>query len=44
MELCQELFDDVVIPASEVIGTVDDGWTVATRLLVHERMAVGVGR
>jgi alkylation response protein AidB-like acyl-CoA dehydrogenase len=43
MEFCQEFFDDVAIPASDVVGEVDDGWTVATRLLVHERAAVGGG-
>jgi alkylation response protein AidB-like acyl-CoA dehydrogenase len=43
LEFCQEFFDDVPIPASDVIGEVDDGWTVATRLLVHERDAVGGG-
>jgi len=43
MEFCQEFFDDVVIPVSDVVGEVDDGWTVATRLLVHERNAVGGG-
>jgi alkylation response protein AidB-like acyl-CoA dehydrogenase len=42
-EFCQEFFDDVVIPASDVIGDVDDGWTVASRLLYHERDAVGGG-
>jgi alkylation response protein AidB-like acyl-CoA dehydrogenase len=43
MEFCQEFFDDVVIPATDVIGEVDDGWTVASRLLLHERSAVGGG-
>jgi alkylation response protein AidB-like acyl-CoA dehydrogenase len=43
MEFCQEFFDDVAIPVSDVVGEVDDGWTVATRLLVHERNAVGGG-
>ena len=43
LEFCQEFFDDVPIPAADVIGEVDDGWTVATRLLVHERNAVGGG-
>ena len=42
-EFCQEFFDDVPIPAADVLGSVDDGWTVATRLLVHERAAVGGG-
>jgi alkylation response protein AidB-like acyl-CoA dehydrogenase len=43
MEFCQEFFDDVPIPAANVIGEVDDGWTVATHLLVHERLATGGG-
>ena len=43
MEFCQEFFDDVAVPASAVVGEVDDGWTVATRLLLHERAAVGGG-
>lgn len=43
MEFCQEFFDDVPIPVADVVGAVDDGWTVATRLLVHERNAVGGG-
>jgi alkylation response protein AidB-like acyl-CoA dehydrogenase len=43
MEFCQEFFDDVPIPVENVIGDVDDGWTVASRLLVHERSAVGGG-
>lgn len=41
MEFCQEFFDDVAVPASDVVGDVDDGWTVASRLLAHERSAVG---
>jgi alkylation response protein AidB-like acyl-CoA dehydrogenase len=40
-EFCEEFFDDAVIPAEHVLGQVDDGWTVATRLLFHERAAVG---
>jgi alkylation response protein AidB-like acyl-CoA dehydrogenase len=42
-EFCQEFFDDVPIPATDVIGQVNDGWTVASRLLFHERDAVGGG-
>jgi alkylation response protein AidB-like acyl-CoA dehydrogenase len=41
MEFCQEFFNDVHIPVSDVVGEIDDGWTVATRLLTHERAAVG---
>ncbi len=42
-EFCQEFFDDVAVPASDVLGEVNDGWTVASRLLFHERDAVGGG-
>lgn len=40
-EFCQEFFTDVVLPADAVVGQVDDGWTMAQRLLGHERTAVG---
>jgi len=40
-DFCQEFFDDVLLDANSVIGTVDDGWTVTSRLLVHERASVG---
>jgi alkylation response protein AidB-like acyl-CoA dehydrogenase len=40
---CQEFFDEVPVPVSDVLGEVDDGWNVATRLLVHERNTVGGG-
>ncbi|MEY2398468.1 MAG: hypothetical protein QOJ00_1642 [Actinomycetota bacterium] len=43
MEFCQEFFDDVHVPVTDVVGEIDDGWTVATRLLTHEREAVGGG-
>jgi len=43
MEFCQEFFDDVHIPAADVVGEVNDGWTVASRLLFHERNSVGGG-
>ncbi|MHB1518767.1 MAG: acyl-CoA dehydrogenase family protein [Acidimicrobiales bacterium] len=42
-EFCQEFFDDVIVPDGDVVGEVDDGWTVASRLLFHERDAVGGG-
>jgi alkylation response protein AidB-like acyl-CoA dehydrogenase len=41
MEFCQEFFDDAVIPAENLVGKENDGWTVASRLLFHERAAVG---
>jgi len=40
-EFCQEFFDDLVVPASAVVGEVNDGWTVATQQLYYEREAVG---
>lgn len=40
-EFCEEFFDDAVIPVANVVGAVDDGWTVGSRLLFHERAAVG---
>jgi len=40
-DFCEEFFDDVRVPADDVLGEVDDGWTVASRLLFHERQAVG---
>jgi alkylation response protein AidB-like acyl-CoA dehydrogenase len=40
-EFCQEFFDDVPIPVDQVLGEVDDGWTVASRLMFHERSAMG---
>jgi alkylation response protein AidB-like acyl-CoA dehydrogenase len=40
---CQEFFDDVHVPVENLVGTLNDGWTVASRLLVHERNSVGAG-
>jgi alkylation response protein AidB-like acyl-CoA dehydrogenase len=37
-EFCQEFLTDVVVPDSDRIGDVDDGWTVGTRWMFHERM------
>ena len=42
-EFCQEFFTDVVVPHSCLLGEPNDGWTVASRLLFHERDAVGGG-
>ncbi|WP_433710443.1 acyl-CoA dehydrogenase family protein [Nocardia sp. CA-084685] len=40
-EFCQEFFDDVQLPAEAVIGEVGGGWAAASRLLNHERAAMG---
>ena len=42
-EFCQEFFDDVRIPAGNVVGEVDAGWTVVRGLLGHERNSMGGG-
>jgi alkylation response protein AidB-like acyl-CoA dehydrogenase len=39
IEFCEETFDKVVIPDSERIGEVNDGWSVAQTVLLHEREA-----
>jgi alkylation response protein AidB-like acyl-CoA dehydrogenase len=41
LEFCEEFFDEVVLPADAVVGEVDHGWAVASRLLAHERDSVG---
>ena len=40
-EFCEEFFTDLVVPAENLIGTENDGWTVAQRQLFYERQAVG---
>ncbi|MDT3444082.1 MULTISPECIES: acyl-CoA dehydrogenase family protein [unclassified Pseudofrankia] len=39
MEFCQEFLTDVRVPDSDRVGEVDDGWTVGTRWMFHERMS-----
>ncbi|MEX5709826.1 acyl-CoA dehydrogenase family protein [Parafrankia sp. FMc6] len=37
-EFCQEFITDVRVPDTDRIGDVDNGWTVGTRWMFHERM------
>jgi len=37
-EFCQEFLTDVRVPDTDRLGEVDDGWTVGTRWMSHERM------
>jgi alkylation response protein AidB-like acyl-CoA dehydrogenase len=37
-EACQEFFTDVRIPDSDRVSEIDDGWTVGTRWMYHERL------
>ncbi len=41
---CETFFDDVKVPKDQVLGEVNDGWSVAKYLLGHEReMISGMG-
>lgn len=40
-EFFEVFFDDLYVPAQNVVGEVDQGWTVAKALLGHERFAQG---
>ena len=42
-EFCQEFMTDVRVPDSDRVGEVDDGWTVGTRWMFHERNTMGGG-
>ncbi|MDX1490163.1 MAG: acyl-CoA dehydrogenase family protein [Pseudohongiellaceae bacterium] len=37
---CETFFDDVRVPASNLVGRLNDGWTIAKRLLQHERTMI----
>jgi len=41
---CQVFFDDVKVAKSDLIGRENDGWSIAKRLLQHERSSVGDGQ
>lgn len=40
-EFCQEFFDDVPLPPDDIVGNLNDGWTSAQCLLMHERASTG---
>jgi len=37
---CETFFDDVKVPAGNLVGRLNDGWTIAKRLLQHERTMI----
>lgn len=37
---CETFFDDVKVPAKNLVGEVNDGWSIAKRLLQHERTMI----
>lgn len=39
-KFCQVFFDDVRVPKENLVGPLNGGWTVAKRLLQHERAAM----
>ena len=39
---CQTFFEDVKVPKEQLVGEVNKGWTIAKRLLQHERQMVSV--
>lgn len=41
---CEVFFDDVRVPKDNIVGRVNEGWTIAKRLLQHERDGLSAGR
>lgn len=37
---CETFFDNVQVPAGNLVGRLNDGWTIAKRLLQHERTMI----
>ena len=40
---CETFFDNVKVPKENLVGTLNDGWTIAKYLLTHERASIGSG-
>ncbi len=41
---CEVFFNDVAVPAANLVGSVNQGWAIAKRLLQFERDSLSVGR
>ena len=42
-EFNEVFLDDVHVPSENLVGEINDGWAVLTRMLTHERMALSAG-
>jgi len=42
-EFNEVFFDELVVPAENVVGGVDNGWATALTVLMYERVAIGLG-
>jgi acyl-CoA dehydrogenase len=40
---CETFFENVKVPKVNLVGTLNDGWTIAKYLLTHERASIGAG-
>ena len=38
---CETFFENVRVPAGNLVGQLNKGWTIAKRLLEHERKGIG---
>lgn len=38
---CETFFDNVKVPKENIVGEVNNGWTIAKNLLTHERTSIG---
>jgi alkylation response protein AidB-like acyl-CoA dehydrogenase len=38
---CETFFDDARVPAKNLVGKLDEGWTIAKAILEHERSSIG---
>ena len=43
-DFCEAFFDAVRVPKADLVGPVNEGWTIAKRLLQYERSSVSEGR
>lgn len=43
-EFCEVFFDNVRVPKGNLVGAVNEGWTMAKALLGHERVFIGAPR